>query len=266
MIRSLYDYYVSSPFNLEEILDDYIDNFFLKKYSEDKAITTIKKTDELKKWSEFDGISIKNRNYKNHFPKYTDFADLIKSSLWFSLQSSYIKVLGVLYSAKKWDNTTNQNFLIVDKETFRNNIILIFKEYQIMANFPSNQIPIDNGRISLHERYETEKKQLANQFEEGLCWFVWKTIQNRVKLSNMETTDRFAKQELRMMIDYAKGFSDIKRISENLGLNWNKIVDSQIEITLIMKGRPPILGFRVGDAGKTIQFLENFDKALDSLL
>ena len=30
MIRPIYDYYINSPLNLEEALEDYVDNFYLK--------------------------------------------------------------------------------------------------------------------------------------------------------------------------------------------------------------------------------------------
>lgn len=126
MIRSLYDYYVLSTFDLEQVLEDYVDNFYLKKHSDDKAAKAIKKSIEVDGMKDLNGNSIKNRDFKGSFPKYLDFAKTIKSSLWFSLQSSRTIVLGTLAAAIEWDKTINNHFYIVDKETFRNNILLIF--------------------------------------------------------------------------------------------------------------------------------------------
>jgi uncharacterized protein YciU (UPF0263 family) len=270
MIRSLYDYYVSSSLNLEEVLEDYVDNFFLKKNSEEKAAQVIKKSNEITKLKELNGISIKNREFKEHYPNYLDFAKVIKSSLWFTLQSSQTKVLGVLNVANEWDKTINRRFYIVDKETFRNNIIQIFKEYQIMENVPKDHYSGDIGsysnELSLHERYEAEKIQTAKQFEEGIRWFVWKTIVDYVIKFDMKRTDPFVKRQLLLTIDAASASRDIKRIARNLGIDWDTIVDKQIDMTLIMKSSSHISLHNAdyGESIDTIKFLEEFEKTLYS--
>ena len=271
MIRPIFDYYASSSLNLEEILEDYIDNFYLKKHSEEKAAKALKKSIEVDKMKELNGNSIKNCDFKDGFPKYIDFAKTIKSSLWFSLQSPRTVALGVLAAAIEWDKTINHRFYIVDKETFRNNIILIFKEYQIMENVSGSQ-STNNGitakDLSFHEICQAEKQQKAKQFEEGIRWFVYKTIVDLVIQFDMKRTDPYVKQSLNLAIDSATASSHIKRIARNLGLNWQEIVDKQIEMTLIMKKSSHIslLNSDYGDSIENIKFLEGFETSLHERL
>jgi len=273
MIRSLYDYYVLSTFDLEQVLEDYVDNFYLKKHSDDKAVKSIKKSIEIDGMKELYGNSIKNRDIKGCFPKYIDFAKTIKSSLWFSLQSPRTIALGTLAAANEWNNTINSHFYIVDKETFRNNILLIFKEYQIMDNISNAQFDNDNNlavtkESSFHDICAAEKKQKAKQFEEGIRWFINKTIVDLVVQYDMKRTDPVAKQSLNLAIDTAVASSDIKRIARNLGLDWQEIVDKQIETVLIMRKSSHISLWNsdYGDSIDTIKFLEGFNQTLHSKL
>ena len=73
MIHSLYDYYNESELTLEEVLSDYVDNYYLKKYSDDKASKVIKKTLEAEGLKDLNGQSIKDRVFKDHYPKYDEF-------------------------------------------------------------------------------------------------------------------------------------------------------------------------------------------------
>ena len=267
MIRPLYDYYASSSFDLEEVIEDYVDNFYLKKYSEEKATQVLRKTNEITKLKDLNGLSVRNRDLKGHFPKYVDFSNAIKSSLWFSFQSSQTKTLGTLSAANEWDKTINRRFYIVDKEIFRNNILLIFKEYQIMGNVNKDQSDIINnssnpkGTSILHEKYEIEKKLKAKQFEEGIRWFVWKTIKDLVVKLDLKCTDPLAKKLLISTIDTATASSDIKRIASNLGIDWSSIVDKQIDMVLLMKNSSHISLYNsdYGDSVDTIKFLENYE-------
>ena len=271
MIRPIYDYYISSTLNLEEILEDYVDNFYLKKHSEEKAEKALKKSIEVDKMKELNGNSIKYVDFKDSFPKYNDFAKAIKSSMWFSLQSPRTIALGVLAAAIEWDKTINHYFYIIDKETFRNNILLIFKEYQIMENVSSTQF-INNGLapndMSFHEICEAEKQQKAKQFEEGIRWFVHKTIIDMVIQFDIKMPNPHFKRILKVTIDYAVASRHIKRIASNLGLDYQEIVDKQIEMTSIMK-KNSVYGLMYSDYGdsvEVIKFLESFETSLHERL
>ena len=144
---------------------------------------------------------------------------------------------------------------------------MIFKEYQIMGNTPLNQMTTNGGEL-LHNRYETEKMQQGKQFEEGIRWFVWKTIVNLVIHFNLKRTDPSVKQQLRLAVDAASASGDVKRIARYFGIDWNEIVDKQIEMTLIMKNSSHISFYNsdCGDSIETIKFLEDFEKDLQSRL
>lgn len=268
MIHSLYDYYNESELTLEEVLSDYVDNYYLKKYSDDKASKVIKKTLEAEGLKDLNGQSIKDRVFKDHYPKYDEFVKAIKNSLWFSLQSDRTIVLAVLAAALEWDKKINRYFYIVDEEIFRGNILLVFQKYQIMENITSNQNSLTNRNISLHEFYEAEKEKKANEFANAIRWFIWKTIIDIVTKYDMKRTDPFVKRQLTLAIDAASASGDIKRIASNLGIDWNEIVDKQIDTTLIMKNSSHISLYNsnFGDSIDTIKFLEDYNLSVKSRL
>ena len=270
MIHSIYEYYYESGLTLEEVLSDYVDNFYLTKYNDDKASKVIKKAIDSDGINELNGQSIKDRDFRNHFPNHENFINAIKKSLWFSLQSDRSLVLAVLSTAVDWDKKINRVFYIVDKETFRDDILLVFKKYKIMENISKNGESKIGDRQSLHVIYKAEKEKHAREFAEGIRWFVYKTTINLVKEITPSSDDLIIKDMyakiLKNAVEFAEGGSDIKRIAGKLGLNWNEIVDNEINSVILLKQHSYITlhDAEYGDSIDTIKFLENFSQTFHS--
>lgn len=265
MIYSLFELYYESGLTLEEVLSDYVDNYYLKKYSKDKASKVIKKAIETEGMNELNGQALKDRDFKDHYPKYDTFVSAIKKSLWFSFQSDYTIVLAVLAAAVDWNKRTNRLLYIIDEETFRDNILQIFKKYQIIENVLYYQNYLSINRQSLHVKYEKEKQKKAEEFANGIRWFVYKTLVDFVSDRDIRISDDNPIIKLmKISIDSAEGAGDIKRIARNLGVDWGEVVDKAIKTVMVLKDNSFFTLGSCGDSIDIIKFLERFDHRLHS--
>ena len=127
MLYPLYDYYQSSKLTLEEIVDDYLKNFYHRRYSQSKSENVEKRVQNSKKIAAIDTISIQ----KHVIPNSIDFGSAINETLWFIFQSNSTQALAVLIAAREWNKRVNRKYHICSEKEIRDKALYIFKKYSI---------------------------------------------------------------------------------------------------------------------------------------
>lgn len=127
MLYPLYDYYQLSKLTLEEIVDDYLKNFYYKRYSQSKSENVEKRVQNSKKIAAIDAISIQ----KHVVPNSIDFGSAINETLWFIFQSNSTQALAVLIAAREWNKRINRKYHICREKEIRDKALYIFKKYSI---------------------------------------------------------------------------------------------------------------------------------------
>ena len=127
MLYPLYDYYQLSKLTLEEIVDDYLKNFYYKRYSQSKSENVEKRVQNSKKIAAIDAVSIR----KHVVPNSIDFGSAINETFWFMFQSNSTQALAVLIAAREWNKRVNRKYHICSEKEIRDKALYIFKKYSI---------------------------------------------------------------------------------------------------------------------------------------
>ena len=250
MQRSIFEFYSPSYLTLEAVLNHYIDNFYLKESSLDKVEKIKSKAIECPKMKELFGITIAHRELKSGIPTYTDFAEAIQNTPWFYLRSNKTKAVAALAAAVNWSQGINQTFYIIDDEPFRNDILLVFKKFSVFEEMSDEEFHSmrNTGKMvkifSNHGLHNAAKELKAQKFEVQARQFIRNIIipiYNHSKdlsdglniaynkqVSSYEIND-YEKRIFVLAVESADGGADIKRIAKKHGINWEALLNEEIE-------------------------------------
>lgn len=135
MLYPLYDYYFNSDLSLEEIISDFVSNFYLKKHGSNKVDKIRSKVLNSSKIASIDAFSIQGKVVPNHI----DFGSAINETLWFMFQSNETQALAVLIAAYEWKKRINDVYHFGSELEVRNKAINIFKKYSIYEEMSKKQ-------------------------------------------------------------------------------------------------------------------------------
>lgn len=135
MLYPLYEYYFESDLTLEQILNHYIQNFYLRKHGRDKAEKVLYKVSESPKMNKLFTQSAT----QGVAPNYVDFGSVINEIMYFMFQSNETQALAVLAAAIAWDKKVNYSGFIKDEFDLRNDTIKIFKKYSIYGDMTKEE-------------------------------------------------------------------------------------------------------------------------------
>lgn len=135
MLYPLYEYYYLSDLSLDEIIDDYLTDFYHKKYGSNKSAKVRQKVLNSSKIVAMDAYSIQARAV----PNYMDFGGAINETLWFMIQSNETQALGVLIAASEWNRRVNSVYHFGPEEEVRNKALKIFKKFGICGEMTRSQ-------------------------------------------------------------------------------------------------------------------------------
>ena len=135
MLYPLYDYYLESALSLDEIVADYIHNFYLLKHSQQKVEKIRSAFQKSKLVNRVHAIALQS----GRVPSYIDYLEAINGTPWFMLQSNSTQALGVLMAMQEWDNEFNKVIHRCDSEQIRNNALRVFQKWQIYGEMTTEQ-------------------------------------------------------------------------------------------------------------------------------
>ncbi len=131
----LYDYYYNRSLSLDEIISDYLTNFYHKKHGSNKSDKVKQKVLNSTKVASIDSFSIQQRVV----PNYVDFGSAINETFWFMIQSNETQALGVLIAASEWEKRVNNVYHFGSSVEVRNKAIKIFQKYSIYEEMSRSQ-------------------------------------------------------------------------------------------------------------------------------
>ena len=137
----LFDYYYNSILTLDEIISDYLENFYHKKHGTNKSDKVRNKVLNSTKIAALDSFSIQQRAV----PNYMDFGSAINETFWFMIQSNETQALVVLIAASEWNKRVNRVYNFGSYEEVRNKAIKIFQKYSIYEEMPKSQFEAMTG-------------------------------------------------------------------------------------------------------------------------
>ena len=250
MQRSIFEYYSPSYLTLEAVLNHYIDNYYLKESSLDKVEKVKSKAIECQKMKELFSETIRHREFKSGIPTYTDFVEAIQSTPWFYLRSNKTKAVAALAAAVNWSQTINKTFYLIEDEPFRNDILLVFKKFSVFEDmsdeeFHSMRKTGEMVKIFANHGLDKAAKEIkAQKYEAQVRQFIRNIIlplyQQQKEFSDVLNfafnrqvssyrIDDFQKSMFVSDVESADGASDIKRIARKLGIDWEAVINEEIE-------------------------------------
>lgn len=135
MLYPLYDYYLGSDMTLDEIISDYLNNFYHKKHGTNKSDKVRRKVLDSTKIAAIDAFSIQQRV----IPGCLDFGAALNETMWFMIQSNETQALGVLIAASEWEKRVNRVYYFGSSEEVRNKALRIFEHYRIYGEMTRSQ-------------------------------------------------------------------------------------------------------------------------------
>ena len=253
MQRSIFEYYSPSYLTLEAVLNHYIDNYYLKESSLDKVEKVKSKAIECQKMKELFSETIRHREFKSGIPTYTDFVEAIQSTPWFYLRSNKTKAVAALAAAVNWSQTINKTFYLIEDEPIRNDVLLVFKKYSVFEDMSDEEFHsmrktgemvkifanhgLDKAAKEIKaQKYEAQTRLFirniiipfyhrSKEFRESLELAFGGTVR-RPLLPEEKKTER---QFYINAVESADGASDIKRIARKLGIDWEAVINEEID-------------------------------------
>lgn len=131
----LFDYYYNSSLTLDEIISDYLDNFYHKKHGTNKSDKVRNKVLNSTKVAAIDSFSIQQRVV----PNYMDFGSALNETIWFMFQSNETQALGVLFAASEWEKRINDIYHFGSAREVRDKAIRISQKYSIFEEMSQSQ-------------------------------------------------------------------------------------------------------------------------------
>ena len=159
----LYDYYQLSKLTLEEIVDDYLKNFYYKRYSQSKSENVEKRVQNSKKIAAIDAVSIR----KHVVPNSIDFGSAINETFWFMFQSNSTQALAVLIAAREWNKRVNRKYHICSEKEIRDKALYIFKKYSIYEEMSQKRYEEMTRKIDSADEKNNCPKPLNVSFSES---------------------------------------------------------------------------------------------------
>lgn len=202
MLYPLYDYYQLSKLTLEEIVDDYLKNFYHKRYSQSKSENVEKRVQNSKKISSIDAVSIQ----KHVVPNSIDFGSAINETLWFMFQSNSTQVLAVLIAAREWNKRVNRKYHICREKEIRDKALYIFKKYSIYEEMTQKRFDVMTQKTddeneesgypkSSNSQFKTQEKNIGKA-DEDLYKKLQASMSERFGISQDDIEDTLEKLNL----------------------------------------------------------------------
>lgn len=139
----LYEYYLSSTLSLEEIVDDFVADYYLAHHGRTKVDKIFRKVMSSSKIASIDAFSIE----KQLMPSFIDFGAAVNSVLWFAFQSNETQALAVLYAFVNWSKRVNSKYNFCTEEELRDEALKIFKKYNIVEEMPDSKFHHNSSLI-----------------------------------------------------------------------------------------------------------------------
>ena len=127
MLYPLYEYYQESNLFLDEIINHYIENFYLKENGRNRVDEIERRVKESPKILSIDAESIK----LSVVPNYVDFGSAINEMFWFMFKSNSTQALAILIAAREWEKRVNDVYHFGTEQEVRDKAIRIFKKYDM---------------------------------------------------------------------------------------------------------------------------------------
>ena len=127
MLYPLYEYYLESSLSLEEIINHYVENFYLKENGRNRVDEIERRVKESSKVLSIDAASIR----LSAIPNYMDFGSAINEIFWFMFKSNSTQALAVLIAAREWEKRVNDVYHFGSEQEVRDKAIRIFKKFDI---------------------------------------------------------------------------------------------------------------------------------------
>ena len=131
----MYEYYQKSDLSLEEIIDHYVQTFFLKVNGRNRVDEIIRRVKDSSKLHTIDSESIKLRVVPNHI----DFGSAINEMFWFLFKSNSTHALAVLIAANEWNKRVNDVYHFGLERDVREKAIRIFKKYDMYEEMTQDE-------------------------------------------------------------------------------------------------------------------------------
>ena len=135
MLYPIYDYYHESSLTLEEVLEHYVEKFYLRKHGRDKYEKILQKVAESDKVKKLFDLSYHQRLSIN----YIDFGETLNSIFWFMFQSNETQAVAVLAMARNWNVKVNSHLQLKSNMELRNDALKIFKKFSIYGDMTQEE-------------------------------------------------------------------------------------------------------------------------------
>lgn len=161
MLYPIYDYYIESSMNLEDILSHYVEHFYLRKYGRDKYEKILKKISESDKIRKLFDQSYYQRLAINHI----DFGETLNSIMWFMFQSNDTQAVAVLAMAVFWDTNVNSHLHLKSDMELRNDALKIFKKFSIYGDMTQEEFDsMRRPQVLPEEDYDEVDSEKGNGY------------------------------------------------------------------------------------------------------
>lgn len=162
----LYDYYFLSDMSLDEIMNHYIKNFYLRKYGKDKVEKILHKVSESTQLKDLFDESLKREIALNH----NDFGALINEMFYFVYQSNETQALAIIAAAIAWNKQVNYSVGLKDEKAVRDDAIKVFKDYSIYEEMNCKEF--DRITKKMFSNKDMESDSLNNLVIDNFMGFV----------------------------------------------------------------------------------------------
>lgn len=155
----LYDYYYESDLTLDEIIEHYGENFYLRKHGRDKYEKVLKKISESEKVME-----LFNTSYQLKLSlTYMDFGATINKIMWFFFQSNDTQALAILAMASFWNVNVNSHLHLRSEGNLRDEALKVLKKYSMYGEMTQEEFEkMTNPKpdYSIYENEDDDKEDV----------------------------------------------------------------------------------------------------------
>lgn len=258
MLYPLYDYYQLSKLTLEEIVDDYLKNFYYKRYSQSKSENVEKRVQNSKKIAAIDAVSIR----KHVVPNSIDFGSAINETFWFMFQSNSTQALAVLIAAREWNKRVNRKYHICSEKEIRDKALYIFKKYSIYEEMTQKRFEEMTRKIDSADEKNNCPKPLNVSFSESdKSKLMEKEYQDKVILIMADGgTKEQIQIKLELLLNKRKKTQEMLLVEKSFRNFFRKVFESKHD-EIMSKSHGDMLMQRINASTILLSVLQEIDDA-----
>lgn len=167
MQYSLYTYYSHSSLDLYQIREHFLEHFYLKRNTKDKATKILK---AIVGSNKINGL-LQESAYKNIAPNYEDFLTTICSMWKFMFRTNETLALATTDAALRWDIEVNSELHLMSPGDLKNEIIKVFDKFSIYEEMTDEEYSsVMTSTVDAEIVEEPKKKPLLEHKKNQTTW------------------------------------------------------------------------------------------------